>query len=275
MDGFELRSLGQERVSRIVACQQDAFADYPLPAGLDEVGLKVYLRETGVELGASYGAYCGDRLASFCLAALRGSTGSIRGEGTVQAHRRCGMGGAVLDRALEALSAGGAGEVGLEVLEQNAGAIALYQAHGFEVSRRLLGWTLGRRMLRRPAAAVPIAPAEGVRRLRAWGWEGAPWQLQTETLVQLPAYALGDDTVAFVKVRGRRLWLYALAVDPASRGLGRGTALMRALPGHRISIPALIPEGWPAATGFLTALGGRQDEHAQLEMTRRMPVPLP
>ena len=75
--------------------------------------------------------------------------------------------------------------------------------------------------------------------------------------MQLPAYALGDDTVAVTKVRGRKLWLYALAVDPASRRQGRATALIRALPATRISVPALMPEDWEEGSALLRALGGR------------------
>ena len=63
-----------------------------VPAALDEVALSVYLRETGVSLAISWGAYVDDALVAFCLGAVRGSRGSIRGEGTVIAHRRQGIG---------------------------------------------------------------------------------------------------------------------------------------------------------------------------------------
>ena len=263
---MELRSLEREHLARIVECQQDAFSDYPVPAALDEVALSVYLRETGVSMARSWGAYVDGALVAFCLGAVRGSRGSIRGEGTMVAHRRQGIGSAVLERTLDSLRDAGAEQVGLEVLEQNSGAIELYRAHGFEVRRRLVGWSLRRQSLRRSVRAEPIAPAEAVRRLRDWGWPDAPWQLQPETLIQLPAYALGDDTVAVTKVRGRKLWMYALAVDPANRRRGRATALIRALPATRISVPALMPEDWEEGSALLRALGGRLEPLAQWEM---------
>ena len=123
----ELRSLEREHLARIVECQQDAFSDYPVPAALDEVALSVYLRETGVSMATSWGAYVDGALVAFCLGAVRGSQGSIRGEGTVVAHRRQGIGSAVLERTLESLRDAGAETVGLEVLEQNSGAIELYR----------------------------------------------------------------------------------------------------------------------------------------------------
>ena len=255
-------------VARMVECQRDAFSDYPVPAVLDDVGLSVYLRETGVSLADSWGAYDGEALIAFCLGAVRGARGSIRGEGTIIAHRRRGIGSAVLEQTLESLRAAGAAEVGLEVLEHNTGAIALYQKHGFAYERRLVGWSLRRQPLRRSQRAEAIAPAEAVRRLRDWGWPRAPWQLQAETLMQLPAYALGDDTVAIAKLRGRKMWLYALAVDPASRRRGRATALVRALPATRVSVPALMPEEWAAGAALLRSLGGREDSLSQWEMRR-------
>jgi ribosomal protein S18 acetylase RimI-like enzyme len=268
VSAVELRSLEREHLARVVECQQDAFSDYPVPAVLDEVGLSVYLRETGVALERSWGAYSDAEMVAFCLGAVRGSEGSIRGEGTAIAHRRRGIGGQVLERTLESLREAGARSVGLEVLEQNLPAIALYERHGFERRRKLLGWSLRRKSLRRPDQATAIAPAEAVRRLGAWGWPEAPWQLQLETLKQLPAYALGDDTVAVAKLRGRKMWLYALAVDPTSRRRGRASALIRSLPATRISVPALMPEEWEAGTALLRSLGSRLDPLAQWEMTR-------
>ena len=266
---FELRPLERERLSRIAACQREAFSDYPLPAALDEVGLGVYLRETDVSLRSSWGAYDRDELIGFCLGAVRGDLGSIRGEGTVVGRRRQGIGAAVLERTLQSLREAGAGRVVLEVLEENAAAVALYRREGFEVCRRLLGWSLRRPAPRRADQASPLAPVEAARRLRAWGWPDAPWQLRPETLAHLPAYALGDETVAVAKLRGRRLWLYALAVAPEARGHGHGTALMRALPTARIGIPALIPEDWAGAAAFLRSVGASPDRHAQWEMQRR------
>ena len=84
--------------------------------------------------------------------------------------------------------------------------------------------------------------------------------------MHLPAYALGDDTVAVTKVRGRKLWLYALAVDPAVRRQGRATALIRALPATRISVRALMPEDWEDGSALLRALAGHPEALTQWEM---------
>jgi ribosomal protein S18 acetylase RimI-like enzyme len=271
--GVEVRPLEPADVEWLAELHNDAFSDHVVPAVLDASALAFYLDETDVVPGLSRVAFVNGQPASFCLAALRGRRGSVRGEGTARGFRRRGLGGLVLDHTLQALRGAGAGNVVLEAVSSNAPALALYRGRGFRPRRRLTGWVLRRgrsRLGRAHDRLTEIDTEAAVERLRAWGWSDAPWQLELESLAHLPAYGLGEAAVALGKQRGQRLWLYALAVDPAARRRGLGTRLVRSLPGERVGVPALIPETWPGATAFLAAVGGERERFDQWELEREL-----
>src|SRR5689334_18758068 len=126
-----VRALRASDVEWLAALHNDAFSDYAVAARLDAAALAFYMEETSVAPELSRAAFVDGAPASFCLAALRGTAGSIRGEGTAVASRRRGLGARVLEATLAALAAAGATRVGLEVLTANAPALALYRGHGF------------------------------------------------------------------------------------------------------------------------------------------------
>jgi ribosomal protein S18 acetylase RimI-like enzyme len=269
----ELRPLADGDAGWLADLHNRAFADYPVPAVLDTSTLGFYMDETDVRGDLSYAAHVDGVPASFCLGALRGRRGSIRGEGTDPRLRRRGLGDRVLTATLDALRGAGADEVGLEVLEGNQAARHLYERRGFEAWRRLLGYTVRRpprlKLLeRRRLRLVDLDTDAALDRLRRWGWNDPPWQLQGESLAHLPALALGDDAVVIGRRRGRRFWLYALAVDPGRRGAGIGRTALAALGAEWLAVPALVPEEWSEAHGFLRAVGGEPEAFSQSEMRR-------
>lgn len=265
----DVRPLGTDDAALVAALHNEAFSDYAIPAVLDESLLAFYMDETDVRPELSHLAEVDGAPAAFCLGAVRGREGSIRGEGTAPPYRRRGMGRRVLELTLEAIAAAGATRVVLEVLTPNSGAIALYEQAGFGIRRRLEGWSFRRpegrlRGMRNPVREVDPEWAVGL--LEAWGYADAPWQMQPESLLHMPAYGLDERAVAFGKQRGRRMWLYSFAVDPAQRRRGAGQALMRGLPAPRLGIPSLMPEDWRAGVAFLEALGGVRERYTQYEM---------
>jgi ribosomal protein S18 acetylase RimI-like enzyme len=269
----ELRPLADGDAGWLADLHNRAFADYPVPAILDASSLGFYMDETDVRADLSYAAHVDGAPASFCLGALRGRRASIRGEGTDPRMRRRGLGDRVLTSTLQALRGAGADEVGLEVLEGNQAARHLYERRGFEAWRRLFGYTLQRPprlglLDRRKFRLTDVDTDAALETLARWGWREPPWQLQLESLAHLPALALGDDALVIGRRRGRRFWLYALAVDPARRGAGNGRAALAALGAEWVAVPALVPEEWSEAHGFLRAVGAQADAFSQWEMRR-------
>jgi len=81
------------------------------------------------------GAYAGEQLIGYAGLSLAGRPGDLEGSvhtiGVDPAHQRRGIGRLLL-RALLDRADSEAAEVFLEVRTDNAGAIALYEAHGFD-----------------------------------------------------------------------------------------------------------------------------------------------
>jgi ribosomal protein S18 acetylase RimI-like enzyme len=272
----ELRPIGPGDVRRLTELHNAAFSDYPIPARLDPPALQTYLDETGVRPELSRIAWVDGEPASFCLGAIRGDRGSIRGEGTRPENRRTGLGRLVLDGTMDALRQAGATTVGLEVLDGNDPALDLYRRSGFERLRRLVGFVVKRsdrpplreRLLRGPLAAIDADDA--VRLLTQWGWPDAPWQLQPESLAEIPAQMLAERAVLFGKRRGDQFWLYALVVDPAHRREGMATRAVIALDAAWVGVPALVPAEWQHARALFESMGGNVETHTQWEMVRSL-----
>lgn len=273
----DLRALAPGDEGWLAELHNRAFSDYAVPAQLDPSALAFYMDETDVRPELSFAAFVDGEPASFCLGALRGDRASVRGEGTHPDHRRQGLGGLVLEATLSAVRSAGASRIGLEVLVGNDPATALYERHGFVRRRRLLGYELaaprgglGRRLRGR---LEPVESVDAVALLERWGWTDRPWQLEPDSLAHLPALSMGGQGVVIGRRRGRRFWLYALAVDPDRRGRGIGRRILAGLGVDAISVPALLPEEWTDAHGFLLAVGGKLEHHRQWEM--RLPLDKP
>ena len=260
----QLRPLEPGDESWLADLHNRAFSDYALPARLDAAALATYMAETGVRHDLSFAAFVDGHPASFCLGALRGGRASVRGEGTDPAYRRRGLGAEVLEATVEAATAAGARDLSLEVLDGNDAALALYDRHGFRRRRQLLGYELdpprvGLRARMRGgldplpgARGRPVARRLGLARSavaarcrpRSSGclpsrWPARPW-----------CSAAGGAAGS-----GCTRW----RVDPARRGRGVATRALAGLGAETIAIPALVPEEWDAAHGFLERLGGVLD----------------
>jgi ribosomal protein S18 acetylase RimI-like enzyme len=95
-----------------------------------------------------------DELSAIALLAFRGDRAWIGGLGVVPAARGHGMGGVCVVDVLRIARDAGAATVELEVLENNAAAIRLYEGAGFEQIDELIVW-------RREGLSVPPRGAAG------------------------------------------------------------------------------------------------------------------
>ena len=241
---------------------------------LDPFASRVYLRGDPENDAYSY--------AGVLLVARRGWTARVAGMGVVPELRGRGLGEQALREAIVDAEARGDREMVLEVFEQNAPALALYEKLGFRSRRRLFGYY--RRRAADAGVGTPDALSEAdpleVARLVAWeGQPELPWMLSAETLSAatppVRAYHLDRRAYAMLEEAGpQAILLSALLVRRPERRAGWGTRLLEALaaafPDRDWYMPAIVPEG--PAGAFLENSGWERERLNQTEMHLRLPT---
>ena len=132
---MQIRSLGGVRWEELAAAFNEAFSDYAVPMAMTAESLANMQRRRGHVAELSFGAYDGSRLVGFVLTCLEGDRAYNSGTGVVPSHRRTGVARELLDAVIASVPAR---TYQLEVLEDNAPAIAFYTSAGFVETRRLL-----------------------------------------------------------------------------------------------------------------------------------------
>ena len=160
---------------------------------------------------------------------LRDERAWVGGVGVVPAHRGAGIGRALMRALLANARDLGAGEMALEVITENAPAIALYEQLGFRTTRELEVLSLARADSEGEAEEVGAAAALRLiaRRSRA----SEPWQRDDATLANLarcdrpPGGLAAGEAAAVYREEGGRVALLRAAGDPA--GLRTLLAVLR------------------------------------------------
>ena len=250
------RFLGDGDVDALVTAANEAFSDYLVPMHTTAPQLRTIFKRRGVVLELSQAEFEGERIVGYTLNALSTWNGVASaydsGTGVVPSHRRRGVARQLLESSFPALRARGARQMVLEVLEENARAVALYRALGFEVTRSLDCWRYeGAAELDRDAVEIALDDVpSGV-------CDFAPsWQNSLQCLRRS-----GDDDRRVVTIDGGYVVVHTvtgdlaqLAVDPARRRRGIGTRLLRhaaALAGK----PLRVLNVETSMRGFLAAAG--------------------
>lgn len=269
----DLLTLPLTEISRVLA---QSFEGYFVPLPDDPRSLATRFRAEQIDLAASFVALtaAGERVG-LCLIARRGNVSRVAAMGIVPAYRGQGVGAALLAHALAEARGRGDSRMGLEVIEQNAPAVRLYEKYGFVRQRRLVGFEhvgfehVGFEAVQ-AARPEPLPLLEFAAQLPAELWN-APWQVQPATLAGLSApaqaFRLGAAS-AVVTVLPELVVLRALYVPAARRRQGEASRLVQALAaqwaGRRWTVPAIWPEGW--ADEFLFSQGFKSAELSQWDM---------
>lgn len=206
------------------------------------------------------------------LMARRGRVSRVAGMGIIPSHRNRKLGASMLLPLLEEARTRGDSRMVLEVIEQNAPAVKLYERLGFQRVRRLVGFV--GTPAPEPAALEEVEPLACARLLA----DDLPWQMAPATVAGLAlparAFRLGPAVAVIADVSAPTLVLRAIAVEASERGRGHGRRLLRALaaawPGKSLSASAIVPEG--LCDGFFLGAGLSYPALTQFEMVHPLPA---
>lgn len=260
-------------------CLLSSFGDYVLPVQPTLAQWRRMLLRRGADPRYSFGALRAGEPAGLAVHGRRGDRGYCVVTGVRPFARGQGVGVALMEAAAGALREGGATTCRLEVIQGNRGAELLYARLGFVRRRELLAWILdGELPATRSGVEVAEGPADPAT-LLAWADHEPSWQNHPDSLAPLGEgvrwlhATAGGRPAGLCAVVPAENDIPLLAVDPARRRRGVGTALLAAArelcdPGHPVKL-VNADLGSPTFGAFCGALGLRQPLR-QWEMDRAL-----
>lgn len=268
---LELRPLLDYGLQEAVTLMNLGFSDYFIHI---ELTLPMFLnmaRTESIDLGSSRIIWLDDEAVGIALIARRGWTSRLATMAIAPASRGRGAGRAAMDLLLAEASTRGDHAMVLEVIENNAPAVRLYEACGFHTERRLVSYEGTFAGTEERAELKEVDIREVARLVTMYGLDDLPWQISGESLAQSGApskgYQLDDACVVISNPEAEQVAIRSLIVRPESRGQGQARRLIEAViakyPGKKWLVPALCPE---EVGPVFEKVGLQRGELSQLQM---------
>jgi GNAT superfamily N-acetyltransferase len=247
------------------------FSGYFVPIQIPLAGLLTMVRHDSVDLQLSRVLIKDEQPVGVALIARRGWTSRLAAMSIIPEARGKGIGAVCVRQLLDEARARGDKAMTLEVIEQNTPGVALYKKCGFQIQRRLMGFT-GQPQVEKPDLVLKTVDVREVaRNLIAHGPDDLPWQDSGETLAQLGppsiAYASDASYVALSNPEAATIAIRAIVTLPHMRRRGAATELVRAViahhPGKTWRVAAHFPE---ELAGLFEKVGLARDQLSQWQM---------
>ena len=248
----EFRRSSEFSLPELASVFTASYEGYFIPFVVDEAQLRYMVEVFDLDLSRSLVAVDGERPVGLANLGRRGERTWLGGVGVVPDHRGSGVGEALTRMLLDQAREAGARKMVLEVIVENAPAIALYEKLGFTRTRELEVLSLAAATEHSEARETDLG--EGLRAVAATRGGPEPWQRADETIANLarrgstPRAIAVDEAAAIFSQDGERLSLLQAAGDAAA--LGALAAALRS----RGNVSALnFPAGGPVATALREA----------------------
>ena len=267
----ELRPLLDYGLQESVDLLNLGFSDYFVHI---ELNLSLFLnmaRVESIDLGSSRIIYLDDEAVGVALIARRGWTSRLATMCLTPPSRGQGAGQAAMDGILAEASGRGDHSMVLEVIENNAPAVRLYERCGFKTERRLVGYEGVFTEMQKSVELQEVNIREVARLVTTYGPENLPWQISGESLAQVcapsKAYRLDDAFIVISNPDAEQIAIRSVIVQPESRRKGQATRLVNTVlakyPNLKWLVSALCPE---EIGGLFEKMGFRRGDLSQLQM---------
>ena len=248
----EFRRSSEFSLAELASVFTASYQGYFIPFVVDETRLGYMVEGFDLDLSRSLVAVERERPIGLANLGLRGERTWLGGVGVVPDHRGSGVGESLTCMLLDQAREAGAREMVLEVIVENAPAIALYEKLGFGRTRELEVLSLAAAAEHSEARETDLG--EGLKAVAATRGGPEPWQRAEETVANLarrrspPRAITVDGAAAVFSEDGDRVSLLQTAGDAA--GLEALAAALRS----RGDVSALnFPAGEPVATALREA----------------------
>lgn len=237
---MEFLTAAQVPLETHVSVFNDAFTGYiGGEVNMTLPGYYGFLHGGNIDVNLSGFAMDNNLPVAFGMVARQGSTSRLAVMGVVQSHQGQRVGAWLLERLIEQARERGDKAYILECFEQNTRGIKLYQRLGFEITERLMGYTLQvDNAYDTPVPELePIDVYEVARQLMWYGDSSLPWQASGTQIARIGAphvgYKLGEAYGVFTDPSADVVSVRALVVPPEHQSQGQARALVRAVMGLR------------------------------------------
>ncbi|HET9911247.1 MAG TPA: GNAT family N-acetyltransferase [Anaerolineales bacterium] len=228
------------------------FEAYFVPIQFNTVTFLDMLRKDGIDLTASRVLILDDQPCGLALIARRGWVSRLAAMGIATEVRGKGAGSWFMKGLIDEARRRGEREMVLEVIEQNEPAVKLYEKSGFQVVRRLIGFTHRDKEAEENerGALHKIDLREMGQLVSQHGLPDLPWQLSGESIAQMNppacAYSKGQAYMAISNPEAEQVVVWSLLVELEARGKNLGANLLKSvIASHRGKtwhMPAIFPE---------------------------------
>lgn len=247
---FNTRSVIDYPLPELVDVLNRSFENYFIPIQFNISQFNTMLRKDSIDLDASRILLIDSEPSGIALIARRGWTSRLAAMGIIQQMRGKGAGSWFMEKLIEESRQRNDHAMVLEVIEQNEHAVRLYQKSGFQIVRRLIGFTHKGSTENKEGSLEEVDLREAGQIISLHGLPDLPWQLSGETLAHLTppahAYRNGPAYAVISNPDVEHIVIWSLIVQPEARGNGLALDMLKSLISLHTDktwhVPAILPE---------------------------------
>jgi len=274
---FDVKPASDYHLPDLVTWLNQGFEGYFVPIHFNAGQFLSMVRKDGIDLNSSRTLLADGTPSGVALIARRGWTSRLAAMGISAPMRGKGAGTWFMKELIREACERGERETVLEVIEQNAPAVALYKKSGFEIVRRLVGFERSAKSPTSAAKSGDFALLEEIdirtvsNLVSYFGLPDLPWQLSGESIAQTNpparAYKNGLAYAIISNPTAEHVVVWTVLVEPEARGKNLGVQMLKNVianhPGKTWHVPAIFPEEF---TKLFEQVGFVKEELSQWQM---------